>query len=94
VPKIAIYQALIFYIVSFDLSERLHVHVFSKQKGRNRSAKIWLDDFSIFEKGQLTEKELSTAQKLVEQNKDKISNLIEDFRSGKKVKPLQLTLTK
>jgi len=43
VPKIAVYQALIFYIVSFDLSERLHLHVFSKQKFRRKVLKFgWM----------------------------------------------------
>lgn len=74
VPKIAVYKALIFYMVSFDLSERLHLHVFSKQKGRSRSAKIWLDDFSVFEPGQLTDNELATAQNLMKQNQNRYPN--------------------
>lgn len=77
-------------MVSFDLSERLHLHVFSKNTTRGGSAKIWIDTLEVFDKGSLSEKEINTAIDLIKNNKTKISKLIEDFRNGKKINPLKL----
>lgn len=89
-PKIILFKNLIFYLVSFDLSERLHLHVFSKNTTRGGSAKIWIDTLEVFDKGSLSEKEINTAIDLIKNNKTKISKLIEDFRNGKKINPLKL----
>lgn len=77
-------------MVSFDLSERLHLHVFSKNTTRGGSAKIWIDTLEVFDRGSLSEKEINTAIDLIKNNKTKISKLIEDFRNGKKINPLKL----
>ncbi|TAF73340.1 MAG: DUF4160 domain-containing protein [Bacteroidetes bacterium] len=89
-PKIILFKNLIFYLVSFDLSERLHLHVFSKNTTRGGSAKIWIDTLEVFDRGSLSEKEINTAIDLIKNNKTKISKLIEDFRNGKKINPLKL----
>lgn len=89
-PKILTYKNLIFFLVSFDLSEKLHLHVFSKNGNRTGAAKIWLNPVEVFEKGQLTDKEINEAIKIIETNKSEIENLIEDFKQGKKIKTLKL----
>lgn len=89
-PKIILFKNLIFYLVSFDLSERLHLHVFSKNTTRGGSAKIWIDTLEVFDKGTLTKKEINMAIDLIQNNKTKISKLIEDFRNGKKINLLKL----
>jgi len=89
-PKIAVFRNLIFYIVSYDLSERLHLHIFTKNKNRNGSAKIWLDTLDVFDKGQLTDAEINLAVKLLANNKVEIEKNIELFRKGKKSKPINL----
>lgn len=77
-------------MVSFDLSERLHLHVFSKNKRRGAAAKIWLNPVEIFEQGGLTEQELNTALKIIENNLDKITAAINSFKEGNKVKTIKL----
>lgn len=89
-PKIILFQNLVFYLVSFDLSERLHLHVFSKNTTRGGSAKIWIDTLEVFDKGSLTEKEINAAVELIQNNKYKITKLIDEFRNGKKINPLKL----
>ncbi|MEO8146614.1 MAG: DUF4160 domain-containing protein [Bacteroidia bacterium] len=89
-PKIATYKYLVFYLVSYDLSERLHLHIFNKKGSYANSAKIWLDTLEVFEKGNLTSKEINVASKLIEKNKMEIINSIERFRSGEKVKTIEL----
>jgi hypothetical protein len=91
-PKIAIYKALIFYIVSYDLSERLHLHVFSKKNRRSGSAKIWLDTSEVFDQGYLTDEELNLAVKLIDRNRDNLQKVIDDFRTSGKIKTLKLKL--
>ncbi|MBI4648556.1 MAG: DUF4160 domain-containing protein [Bacteroidia bacterium] len=91
-PKIAVYKTLIFYIVSFDLSERIHLHVFSKNHNRQGSAKIWLDTNEVFSQGALTDEEINIAVKLLEKNKNLIKDTIEKFRTSNKIKTIQLKL--
>jgi len=76
--------------VSFDLSERLHLHVSSKNKKRDAATKIWLNPIEIFDKGGLTQKELNTALKIIENNSDEISAVINSFKEGNKVKTIKL----
>ena len=90
-PKIAVYKNLIFFFVSFDLTERKHLHVVNRRNYKY-SAKIWLDNATVFEKGLLSDVELNLACKLIKQNKTKIDVEIENFMQGKKTKPLKLTL--
>jgi len=89
-PKISVFKNLIFYIVSFDLSERLHLHIFIKNKNRNGSAKIWLDTLDVFDREQLTDAEINIAIKMLDKNKVQIEKNIEQFRKGKKSKPIHL----
>ncbi len=77
--------------MSFDLTERKHLHVINRRNYKY-SAKIWLDNATVFEKGLLNDKELNLACRLIKANKDKIDSEIENFMQGKKTKPLKLTL--
>ncbi len=90
-PKLAIYKNLIFFFVSFDLSERRHLHVVNRRNYK-RSAKIWLDNGTVFEKGLLTDKELRLACKLINGNIEAINEEIDKFMIGKKTRVLKLTL--
>ncbi|MBI3500803.1 MAG: DUF4160 domain-containing protein [Bacteroidetes bacterium] len=91
-PKIALYKYLSFFIVSYDLKERLHLHII-KTKGKNsRVAKIWLEPIKVFDAGDLSKSEINLAVKLIEKNKDEIKSKILNFAEGKKSKPLSLKL--
>lgn len=91
-PKIAFYKYLMFFIVSYDLKERFHLHVVNSKSRDSRAAKIWLDSLKVFETGDLSKTELNLAVKLMEENKEQIKNKILNVTQGKKSKPLSLKL--
>jgi len=91
-PQIAVYKKLIFYIVSYDLSERIHLHIFSKNHNRKGSAKIWLDNNEVFSQGALSKEEINTAVKLVIKNKKLITESIEEYRKTSKIKTIALKI--
>lgn len=89
-PKIAIYKFLVFFIVSYDLNERYHLHIVNSKSRKTKAAKIWLDPTEVFEKGDLKNSEIKLAIKLIEENKKDIIHKINNFAEGKKSKPLNL----
>ena len=91
-PKIAVYKFLAFFIVSYDLNDRLHLHIIKTKGRKSRVAKIWLNPVHVFDYGDLTEKEINLAVKLIEKNKDEIKSKILNFAKGKKSKPISLKL--
>ena len=91
-PKIAFYKYLMFFIVSYDLQERLHLHVIKTKGRKSRVAKIWLDPVEVFDRGDLKNKEINLVIKLIEKNKEEITGKIATFAKGKKSKPLKLKL--
>ena len=91
-PKIAIYKYLWFYIVSYDLRERLHLHVGNTRSRKSNDAKIWIDDAEVYDAGDLNKKELKLACKLIDKNRSEIIKAIDNFAKGKKQKPIQLKL--
>jgi hypothetical protein len=91
-PKIAIYKFLVFYLYSYDLNERLHLHISKVKSRKGRDAKIFLDTGEIFERGDLTSVELSLCRKLIKENQKEITKIITKFAKGEKIKPLSLNL--
>jgi hypothetical protein len=89
-PRIAVFKYFVFYFVSYDLSERYHVHVASTKSGRTGTAKFWLNPVELFEMGKLTEKEVNTVEKLLIKNEAKLIEQITNFAKGKKIKTLVL----
>lgn len=89
-PKIAFYKFLVFYIVSYDLSERLHLHISNTKSRKGKDAKIWLDNLEVFEKGDLSAKEIKLCIQLIGTNYDKIVLAIRKFAKGEKSKPINL----
>ena len=90
-PKIAIFRNLVFYIVAYDLTERLHLHI-SNSKNYNNPAKIWIDDFTVFERGGLSEKEIALSINLIEMYSEEILATIENFKQGNKTKTIKFEL--
>ncbi len=89
-PKIAIFKYLVFYIVSYDLLERYHLHVIKSKGGHSHAAKIWLGPVEVFEQGDLTDKELNLVIKLLSENEEQIKENINKFAKGEKIKPIKL----
>ena len=89
-PKLAVYGNLIFYIFAYDLIERMHVYVSNTKSRTGKSAKIWLDTLEIFEQGNLTDKEISTALKMLATNKEALKKSILRFAAEGKTKTLHL----
>ena len=90
-PKIAFFRNLVFFLYAYDLTERYHLHISKSKKGRTRSAKIWLDTVDVFEKGDLTEKELKQCQQVIIKHKEAILEQIRIFAEGKRVNLLDLS---
>lgn len=88
-PKLATYKNLIFYIVMFDLTERYHVHITNTKTGRQKVAKVWLDNLEVFEQGVLTDKEINLALELLKENKVKFIKQIEKVRGSERIKTLK-----
>ena len=85
-PKILIYKFLTFYFYAGDINERGHVHIINS-KSYTRAAKIWFEGkISIFDKGNLSAKEIGQALKVVTGNQDYLAEQWEVFKTGKSTK--------
>lgn len=89
-PKLAVYGNLVFYIFAYDLIERMHVHVSNTKSRSGKPAKIWLDTLEVFERGNLTAKEITIALTLLSKNKEAIQRSIVEFANEGKTKTLHL----
>ncbi|WP_298361017.1 DUF4160 domain-containing protein [Runella sp.] len=90
-PKIIIYRFLQFFFYSYDLQERLHLHVIRGKKGYQRAAKIWIENgIEAFEQGELTNSEINTALEVIKGNLPQILEHIERFKNGEKVEILNI----
>ena len=90
-PKIAIYKYFTFLIVMFDtLGEPPHLHIIKNKSGHKRMAKIWLETLLFAEKGDLTETELTTVEKIVKKNQTQLLKRFMEVRNQEKHKPLNL----
>ena len=78
-PKLAVYGNLVFYIFVYDLIERIHVHVSNTKTRKGKSAKIWLDTLAVFEQGDLTNREIKVALKLLEEHNEAMQLSIRTF---------------
>ena len=59
-----------FFFYSYDLGERMHIHVIS---GRNE-AKFWLDDCTLARNQGLSDSDLRKVEKLVKDNRELFIN--------------------
>ena len=89
-PKLAVYGNLVFYIFAYDLIERMHVHVSNTKSRSGKPAKIWLDTLEVFEPGNLSGKEITTALTLLATNREVLEKSILQFAAGGKTKTLNL----
>jgi len=80
-----------FFFYSYDLQERLHLHVIRGKKGYQRAAKIWIENgIEAFEQGELTNSEINTALEVIKGNLPQILEHIERFKNGEKVEILNI----
>jgi hypothetical protein len=90
-PKLIIYKFLQFFFYSYDLQERLHLHIIKGKKGYQRAAKIWIENgIEAFEEGDLTSSEMSTALEIITEHLPQILEQIERFKNGEKVEILNI----
>ena len=92
-PKIAVYEFLTFFAVTFDVTgnEPPHRHVYNTKNAGGQYAKIWLNTAEFAEIGPLTAKEQKLVVRLVETNREK---LLEAYAKSitQKVKAIKLEL--
>ena len=89
-PKIAIYKFLTFYIFAYDaLKEPPHLHIAKEKGNRQRSAKIWLTNFIVAERGSLTDTDLNQALRLIKNNQKILIDSFNKIKKGKKITTLK-----
>jgi len=89
-PKIAIYKFFAFYILAYDaLNEPPHLHIAKEKGNRQRSAKIWLNNLKIQEKGTLSDNELNQVLEVIKENQKTLINAFDNVKKGKKVETIK-----
>jgi hypothetical protein len=90
-PKLLIYNNIVFIVFSVDINEtRKHVHVIKKSVNGFYPAKIWLEpEIEISNQGSFTEKEINNIKKIVFEQKDILINQLNLFFEGKKIKVIR-----
>lgn len=88
-PKIATYRFLTFFLYSFDvLNEPPHIHVVKEKNCKQRSAKIWLYNLKIANRGSFSKKEMSLAIKVIKLHKKEILFSFQQIQQGKRIKTI------
>lgn len=90
-PKLLIIRKYVFLLFSVDIHEdRNHIHVEIKKGQRRRVAKFWLEpNIELVDKGNLSDKEINEAIKLIQDNIELLNTQIERFRKGEKIKTIR-----
>ena len=86
-PKLLIIRNFIFLLFSVDVNEkRKHVHVEIRKGHKRRLAKFWLEpDVELFDKGNLSSKEIKEAEKMIYENYLLLISQIEKFFNGEDI---------
>ncbi|OFY67488.1 MAG: hypothetical protein A3H98_04640 [Bacteroidetes bacterium RIFCSPLOWO2_02_FULL_36_8] len=89
-PKIAIYNYITFFILSYDFkNEKPHLH-FVKGKHYGLPGKIWLETLKFAETGDFSDHELNLIEKLVHKYQKQFIEIFNNYKSSNKK---QRTLT-
>ena len=91
VPKLLIINQFVFLLFAADLFEsRKHIHVEVRKGNRRYVAKFWLEpEVKLLKRGNLSDKELAQAGKLINENYDTLVKQIEKFMRGEKIKTIK-----
>ena len=90
-PKLATYRFFTFFIFSYDaLYEPPHVHVVKEKSKRQKSAKVWLNDLHVANRGTLTDSEINKILKIIQENKELFMQQFNKASRGKNVKTIRL----
>lgn len=90
--KLIIFAAYYFFVWAGESpSERLHVHVFRTNSKNSFGAKFWLDDLSLFERGDFSDKELNQIRRDLATYAEQTRQLALRVQAGEKIKALQVT---
>ncbi len=93
--KLIIFAKYYFFVwAGEDPNERLHVHVFRTNSKNAIGAKYWLDDFSLFERGDFTERELRQIERDLQMYAEQTRLLAKQVQEGKKVKAIRVSTRK
>ncbi|TAE27540.1 MAG: DUF4160 domain-containing protein [Cytophagales bacterium] len=89
--KLIIFASYYFFVwAGENPAERLHIHVFRTNSKNSFGAKFWLDDLSLFERGDFTDKELNQIQKDLQTYAEQTRTLALQVQKGEKVKALRI----
>ena len=73
-----------------DPTERQHVHIFRTNSNNTRGAKFWLDDLSLFERGDFSEKEIKQIKGDLTKHVDLIREQVARSLTGDRVKAIRI----
>ena len=87
--KLIIFVKYYFFIwAGENPNERKHIHIFRTNSKNVKGAKVWLDDLSIFERGDFTEKELNQIKKDLDKYYELTVSQVEKVLNGEKTKAI------
>jgi len=89
--KLLIFAKYYFFIwTGEDPDERLHIHIYRTNSKNVKGAKFWLDDLSLFDRGDFTEKELNQIEKDLRKHLAVVKTQVKKVLSGEKVKAIRI----
>ncbi|WP_373515298.1 DUF4160 domain-containing protein [Persicitalea sp.] len=89
--KLLIFAKYYFFIwAGEDPNERLHVHIYRTNSKNAKGAKFWLDDLSLFDRGDFSDRELSQIEKDLKKHLTLVKSQVKKLLSGEKVKAIKI----
>ena len=89
--KLLIFAKYYFFIWAGEgPDERLHIHIYRTNSKNVKGAKFWLDDLSLFDRGDFTEKELNQIEKDLRKHLAVVKTQVKKVLSGEKVKAIRI----
>ena len=90
--KLLIFAKYYFFIwAGEDPNERLHVHIYRTNSKNVKGAKFWLDDLSLFDRGDFTDRELNQIEKDLGKHLALVKSQVKKVLSGEKVKAIKIS---
>ena len=89
--KLVIFAKYYFFVwAGENPNERLHVHIFRTNSKNVLGAKYWLDDLSLFERGDFSDRELRQIENDLQMYANETRLLAKQVQDGKKVKAIRV----
>lgn len=89
--KLLIFAKYYFFIwAGEDPNERLHIHIYRTNSKNVKGAKFWLDDLSLFDRGDFPDMELNQTEKDLNEHLALVKSQVKKVLGGEKVKAIRI----